>query len=239
MDEWIKMEQAMEILGLSYSGVYYRQSIGLLETRKERKGSYQWLLFRRSQCEDQALNPPSHFRFTSKLPEEMPRWSEVELAQLATFIDCEGCIAIHRNRPASASWSPQYSLRVFVANTYFALVEHLYNCFGGAIQIDPRNEKNPSWRPHYRWWVGSNDALILLELTRPFYIVKGEEVDLAIAFQQRINEYKAGRPRQQGTELAEVEWREQQMRLLQALKHRESYPPADSPKWTKKRIASP
>lgn len=222
MDEWIRIEEAAEILGLSTSGVFYRKSIGLLECRRVRQGSFQWNLFRRSQCEEHAKNPPSYLRHDQDLPEVMPRWSAVELAQLATFIDCEGNIAIHRQGPHSkhAQKSASYSLRLNVANTYYPVIHGLQQRFGGNIQFQDRTRTNPGWKPHYRWWVGASYALLLLELAEPYFQIKQEEVALAIAFQRRLNTYIAGRPRQSVVEPSETAWRQEQMDRLKALKHR-------------------
>jgi hypothetical protein len=231
--EWIRIEEAARILGLSTSGIFYRKSVGLLETRKERYGSYEWLLFRRSQCEEQAANPPQFFRQTSKLRADLPQWSEVEIAQLATFIDCEGCIAIHCNRNVPGAKNPSHALRLMVANTYYPVIEMLRERFGGQIQSQNRTLKNPKWKPHYRWWTGSSHALLLLELAEPYFVIKQEEAAVAIAFQRRINEYDAGRPRRTPVSPEEVAWRQEQMDRLSELKrrvvdHRSGIPKTDS-----------
>ncbi len=217
--EWIRIEEAAQILGLSTSGAFYRKSIGLLESRMERNGSYQWLLFRRSQCEEQAATPPEFFRQDPRLKKDLAQWSEVEIAQLATFIDCEGCIAIHCNRSYRGTYSPTHSLRLFVANTYGPVIDHLKQLFGGSIQTQRRDLKNPTWRPHYRWWTGASHALLLLELAQPYFLIKQEEAAVAIAFQQRMNAYNAKRWKRLGVDTAEIAWRQAQMDRLSALKH--------------------
>lgn len=153
---------------------------------------------------------------------EMSRWSQVEIAQLATFIDCEGNIAIHINKckAAHAMKSDQFSLRLNVANTYYPVIQYLQQTFGGGIQFQDRTAKNPQWRPHYRWWVNATSAMILLELCLPYFHIKREEAEVAIGFQRRLNAYATIRPWRAPVAPSEVEWRREQMQILSALKHR-------------------
>lgn len=62
---------------------------------------------------------------------------------------------------------------------------YLKDRFCGTITFDERSKKIPNRQDSWRWEVNSRKALIFLLAIRPFLVVKAEEVDLAIEFQNQ------------------------------------------------------
>jgi len=107
---------------------------------------------------------------------------EIDRAYVAGLIDGEGCI--HIEKKLGKDKTPQYfTLRVSVTNTEFKMVNWLKENFGGHIQFHKKYKEN--WRRKYQWSIVARQALVFLELIRPYVLVKGEQLELAILFQKR------------------------------------------------------
>ena len=110
--------------------------------------------------------------------------STIDWARLAAFIDGEGCIRI-----AGVKGSKSYSRRVLyveitISNTDLRLLQWLKNTFGGSVSMRPRAVEK--WSPAGAWVVGSRHAANILEGCLPFFIIKREQADVALAFQATI-----------------------------------------------------
>jgi hypothetical protein len=221
--EWIGVQEAMAILGLCYNGVRHRAELGLLERRMSRRGNRDRVLFRRDECEQMKQDGPRFARRDARSDIVMPRgWTDIDLAQLAMLIDCEGCIAIHRGRrPKDPSRANQlYTLRIVVVNTYRPVIDWLKDTFGGSIRAEETEPSRPNWRPRYRWTVCSRGAMTILQLTQPYYRIKHEEVAVAIEFQEHLISSRERRSARQKISPEEIAWRQERMDRLKALKHR-------------------
>lgn len=91
-------------------------------------------------------------------------------AWAAGFLDGEGCIRAYRK-------TNQYALQVTAWNKDIRPLEKLKDVYGGSVG----SHSNGCWR----WQVSANIALSFLKHVRPFLVVKGEQADVAISFQER------------------------------------------------------
>jgi hypothetical protein len=109
--------------------------------------------------------------------------TDIEWAQLAAYIDGEGCILIDR-RPNKKhpEWAPNYLVSVIVSNSDPRLIVWSKQTFGGFItnQKDPRIRKT-SKRVLYGWRTSTRDSRWVLEHCLPYLIIKREQAEIALA----------------------------------------------------------
>lgn len=118
---------------------------------------------------------------------ELSQISAVDWARLAAYIDGEGCIRIAGVKGATPRSRRVLYVEVTVSNTDARLTAWLKNTFGGSVHVNNRRLGNEhKWAPATAWVVGSKHASILLENALPFFIIKREQADVALAFQQTI-----------------------------------------------------
>lgn len=111
-------------------------------------------------------------------PESTKSTNRIDLAQLAMCIDCEGCISIARDT---------YSVQLIIGNTDLNLIKWLKESFGFTIRLGTNNLKNSNWSVNYSATLGASKATKLLELVRPYLILKGNKADLAIRIQETMS----------------------------------------------------
>lgn len=108
--------------------------------------------------------------------------SESELvAYLAGFVDGEGCIRVGMNRKKDGT--PFYYVCMSVHQVNPQPLEMLKNRYGGSIH---RTERRGNQRPLYEWISSSLIAVTALRELRPYLVVKADEADLALEFQDRL-----------------------------------------------------
>jgi len=126
-----------------------------------------------------------------------------QAAYLAGLIDGEGSIMLYRRGVGAA-------MRVTVANTNRALLDWCaVTCgVGNIVAIRQRNAKH---KPGGAWLVNSQAAASVLEQIRPYLVIKGEQADLAFAFQRKLKI---------PAEKAEKEWQEQWRQRMRGMNAR-------------------
>ena len=121
--------------------------------------------------------------------------TEVDWARLAVLIDGEGYIGIAT--AYSKRWArPHLYLDVRVTNTDPRVSEWCVAHFGGKVYT--RVSPNKRWSNCFYWAVSCNKAESVLRGCLPFFIVKRDQVEVALAFQATIDRAKTngcnGRP---------------------------------------------
>lgn len=111
-----------------------------------------------------------------------------KLAYLAGIIDGEGSIMLWRSK-IDPKRRGQFNLRVNVSNTSKALIEWLYNNFGGRFHEmnSPSRVKNTHWKKQYIWEVNRPDMLKFLNDIHEFLVIKREHCEIAIKFRQTFS----------------------------------------------------
>jgi hypothetical protein len=110
--------------------------------------------------------------------------TEIQWAQLAAYIDGEGCISI-LYRPTKSVWTS-----VLLYNTDPRLCLWAQRTFGcGTIHAATHGRKNE--RPSYRWQIYSRQAFWVLENCLPYFVIKREQAEVCLAL--RETRYAKGR----------------------------------------------
>lgn len=111
----------------------------------------------------------------------------MELPYIAGLFDGEGCVRINRRvrygKPGETRKSCEmYILYVQVSNLDPAVLYPLKERFGGSIHVT--KHKNPTQRDVLKWMASTWQALEFLKAIRPWLVVKADQVDIAIEFQE-------------------------------------------------------
>jgi len=113
--------------------------------------------------------------------------TEFDWARLAAFIDGEGMIDIHTRRQFSKKQNKIYEcryVRVEVVNTDPRLPLWCKNTFGGSIQ--PHKRYSSKWRMAYSWEIASKKAITIIRGCLPYFLLKREQAEIALAFQETV-----------------------------------------------------
>lgn len=111
---------------------------------------------------------------------QLTTFSETDLAWAAGIVDGEGCIHIARNGPE------RWLLRVSVCNTDFRMTGRLFGLFGGNLCGVTFHRNSRSTKAQEKWEICGAKAAEFLKRIRPFLVVKGEQVDVAIRSRQFV-----------------------------------------------------
>ena len=106
-----------------------------------------------------------------------------DLARLAAYIDGEGYIAIER-----VGIKRSHKMQVTITNTDVRLVVWLKDTFGGEYRA---KGKTNSRRRIWYWYAGSALADELLKACLPYFIMKRDQAEIAIAFRRTVVEVHA------------------------------------------------
>lgn len=117
---------------------------------------------------------------------DLSQVSQIDWARLAAYIDGEGCIRI-----AGVKGATPYSRRVLyveitITNTDLRLTSWLKDKFGGCVYVNNKHTNKPNWSPSSAWTVASKYAATLLENAMPYFVIKREQAEVALAFQATI-----------------------------------------------------
>jgi hypothetical protein len=124
--------------------------------------------------------------------------TEIDWARLAAYIDGEGSIYITestRRRPGRADHRVM-AVTICVVNTDPRLIRWCKENFGGNTGV--MHKKVKRHRTSWAWRIASGSAVNVLKGCYQYFIVKKEQADLAIAFQETVK-YRKGRPHKSET----------------------------------------
>lgn len=163
----------------------------------------------------------SNNKAVSREPHRALRLSPTEAAYIAGFFDGEGSVGISKVISKGARGkrvNPNYVLHVKISNSDKPALEWIAGKTGGWIL----SHKVPSVRLHWKFVKKGIHAMELLKAMLPFLIVKREQAEKAIEFQERQsahkNRYEAGRAGPVPRTASEIEYKEHYFRLLKDLK---------------------
>lgn len=116
----------------------------------------------------------------------MNKLTDKQLAYLAGLMDGEGCISITKHQGIH-SRTPSYIMRVIIAQANESYLRYWHELTGiGSINQKPLNPTCYDWR------ITSQEALAFLKELYPFLILKKDEADIAIKFQESFSVDKRG-----------------------------------------------
>ena len=105
---------------------------------------------------------------------------------VAGLFDGEGYIRITKWKKPNST-HVRYSLFGGIGMSYFPIIEALQSKYGGSINQNRHDLRNPRARIQFTWIVASQYAATFLRKIQPFSIVKRDEIDIALAFQAHID----------------------------------------------------
>lgn len=112
----------------------------------------------------------------------MKQDKKTKLAYAAGFLDGEGCIKIAKRNPRNGR-SANYSLLVSITQKDGRPVDWLFGNFGGVVYLKNKKTDGSNWI--YEWRSTDTGAYKFLKSVVPFLLVKKEQAELAIQFQER------------------------------------------------------
>lgn len=115
--------------------------------------------------------------------------STTDWARLAAFIDGEGCVSIQTS--ATTIKGKKYRthvLRISVYNCNPKLAVWCRATFGS--RIHPRKARKSNWKPGFEWVAQSDIAAWVLHGCLPYFLLKREQAEVALAFQETKKSYR-------------------------------------------------
>jgi len=104
--------------------------------------------------------------------------------RMAAFLDGEGCIRIEKVEPTNRknALSPFHNLILVMGNTDPRLPLWCKKKFGGNLYHRESSKRNSRHRDAYVWHAGSNRAECILRGCLPYFLLKREQAEVALAF---------------------------------------------------------
>ena len=99
----------------------------------------------------------------------------------AGFLDGEGCIGIHFQKSTQTHY-----IKVTAPQAEPKSLQILQGLFGGTFRVKAYKLEKPNHRRMYIWEVAARQAYEMLLIIEPFLVVKREQAELAIKFQQGV-----------------------------------------------------
>lgn len=152
----------------------------------------------------------------------MKQNKEIKLAYAAGFFDGEGSIVISRRfcRRKHVRSNYDYSLLICVSQVDGEIMDWFVGNFGGCVYLKKRLEFEKHKHDVYNWLLSHKAAYLFLKEILPFLKYKKEQAQLAIRFQERLNNAKRNNNgRYQRLSDNEVDVREKMYEEMKELKH--------------------
>lgn len=105
-------------------------------------------------------------------------------AYAAGIFDGEGYVDIYSATLSKASRNPSFMVRVVISQKDGRIMNWLEDNFGGYVRIERKGIYSI-----YRWDIRSQAARMFLSLIYPFVLIKKEQVELALNFEEKKGRY--------------------------------------------------
>jgi hypothetical protein len=113
--------------------------------------------------------------------------SQIEWAQLAAYIDSEGCIHISMKDRREGRWDWRaFDLLVTVANTDPRLIRWCVDHFGGQEKLAYRKNYRKNNKACFRWQVYGKSCGDILRGILPYSIIKREQIEIGLAYVETL-----------------------------------------------------
>lgn len=108
--------------------------------------------------------------------------TDAEAAYIAGFIDADGSFIIHGRYDGSDS----LAFRVSAGGTKASVFHWMAGVTGVGVVSKARRSQNPRHRDYYQWHANGDAAVSLARQLAPYLVLKREQCELGIAFQERL-----------------------------------------------------
>jgi hypothetical protein len=112
----------------------------------------------------------------------------MDIRYVAGLFDGEGYVRIARWKKPN-SRHVRYQVIAGIGMTYFPVIEALRDQFGGSMNENRHDLRNPKARIQFTWHIASQTAASFFRKVLPHLIVKRDEVELALQLQDSIDKY--------------------------------------------------
>ena len=116
--------------------------------------------------------------------------TEIDWVRLAAFIDGEGMIDIHTHSQFRTHLDRVHTthyVRIIITNTDPRLALWCKDIFDGCANFVKTSAQNSKWRNQLKWYVSSRKAVAILRGCLPYLILKREQAEVALAFQETVS----------------------------------------------------
>ena len=119
---------------------------------------------------------------------EVGNLSETDKAWLAGIIDGEGSIFVMKQKRKDRERDTNYILRVTVQSTDKFMCPKIHSLVGGPVIWEQR-DKRENCKNTYKWQCNGKKAAKFLKAIRPYLVVKADQADVAIGFQENTKKH--------------------------------------------------
>lgn len=110
-------------------------------------------------------------------------------AYAAGLFDGEGYVRVAIwNKPNSNH--TRYQVIAGIGVTYRPVVEALRDAYGGSLNENRHDRRNPNNRIQFTWHIASQTAARFFRIILPHLIIKRDQVELALQLQDHIDRYR-------------------------------------------------
>lgn len=147
--------------------------------------------------------------------------SEIDYARLAAYIDGGGCI---RFQPSGYQRRNKfYTVVAIIGQAEKPLIDWLLKVFGGSYALGAKHGIEHGYRRQHYWKLGSQAFDIVMVRCLPYFLVKGEQVKVALEYRATVTDRTITLPQQL------IDRREELRAKLHQLKHGHKVKTGDTP----------
>ena len=115
-----------------------------------------------------------------------------KIIYLAGIVDGEGWIGFNKNlRKGQKESKLRYWFSLVIVNTNKDLMDWIQSNFGGSVH--KRKAHSENWKQAYDWRIVCTQAINLIELIKPYLIIKKNQAEIAVSYKRlldmRVNTY--------------------------------------------------
>lgn len=155
---------------------------------------------------------------TERLKYKRKEYKDTDIAYLAGIIDGEGSIYIGNFSCNPTSKLPYYQTNIQVTNTDEALIQWLYDTFGGLVNTKSREKTDRPRKKAFIWTVSGERLTHLCEILMPFLISKKRQAEIMLRMRATFTK-NGSRKGQQGVSTLDPEVRELRQSLMEEIRN--------------------
>lgn len=157
----------------------------------------------------------------------MEKNKQAILNYAAGIFDGEGCVRITKQQRDNGR-SLQYAILVSISQKDGRLMDWLYGNFGGVVYMSHKTSQD-NWV--YNWRADNRKGYKFLKAVYPFLIVKKQQVEVAIRFQERLKyaRHKTKDDQRRFAPLSQSELNERESMFLEIKKLKKDFHKSKNP----------
>lgn len=132
--------------------------------------------------------PRKDHPFRNSASAKVEHLSDIQLAYIAGLFDGEGTVGIYETKlPCRLGGiRPAWHFEAQIANTYWPVIQWMLDNVGGNSALKSKGKEH--WRQGYVWRMTGANAEFFMSRIRPFTVIKGPQIDLALSFRSKFKQ---------------------------------------------------